>query len=362
MRRIGSAARRPGAIGNLLPVVVGLGAALAAPAAAAAPPADSWAEWAAQPYQLHAGESVQLRFAFDEIPVRSWRLVVDGAPRRCDLLVTRVKEETSIYWRRGESHHDVTIPWGRGEAIVAVLTAPDGGIFTVRCLGPPRGAAPVPYSYEVNRALESYAAGKRLEAERHCEEALARDPEDGVARILLAGFLRERHFYQRATELLEAALAGDLPPDMRQLAEQLQQELAQLQSPLPPVLKEGLTTGESRLAAGDAAGALELAERLLADHGGAQPEALSRIHQLRGRALHALGRNFEAVDAYTKALTAARSRESEAIIYFHMGRLFLDMENLGQAEGAFSIARRYGLPPGLDLQAAEALDRIVRQK
>ena len=45
-----------------------------------------------------------------------------------------------------------------------------------------------------------------------------------------------------------------------------------------------------------------------------------------------------------------------------MGRLFLDMENLDQAEGAFAIARRYGLPPGLDLQAAEAQDRISRQK
>ena len=361
MRGIGGVVRRSGAGRRLLPVVIGLGTALAAPVAAA-PSDSSWAEWAAQPYQLHAGESVQLRFSFDEIPVRSWRLVVDGEPRRCDLLVTRVKEETSIYWRRGESHHDVTIPWGRGEAIVAVLTAPDGGIFTVRCMGPPRDAAPVPYSYEVNRALEAYAAGKLLEAERHCEEALARDSGDGVARVLLAGFLRERHFYQRAMELIEAALAGDLPPDMRQLAEQLQQELAQLQSPLPPALRKGLEDAESRLASGDAAGALELTKRLLADYGGVQPEALSRLHLLRGRTLHALNRNFEAIDAYTKALTASRSRESEAIIYFHMGRLFLDMENLDQAEGAFAIARRYGLPPGLDLQAAEAQDRISRQK
>jgi hypothetical protein len=362
MRRKPNAAGWRGAVGTLLPVVVGLGVALAAPAIAAPPTADSWAEWAAQPFRLDPGESVQLRFSFEEIPVRSWRLVVDGAPRRCDLLVTRVQEETSIYWRRGESHHDVTVPWGRGEAIVAVLTAPEGGIFTVRSLGPPQDAVPAPYSYEVNRALESYAAGKRLEAERHCEAALARNPGDGVAQVLLAGFLRERHFYARAAELVEGALATELPPDMRQLAEQLQKELAQLQSPLPPGLQEGLANAESYLANGDAEGALKVADRLLADYGDAQPEALSRVHQLRGRTLHALGRNFEAVDAYTRALTASRSRESEAIIYFHMGRLFLDMENPDQAEGAFSIARRYGLPPGLDLQAAEALGRIAKQK
>jgi hypothetical protein len=348
--------------GAITPVLlaVGLLAAVGAPAQEKGAP---WTEWAAQSYRLQPGESVQFRVAFAEIPVRSWRLQVEGElEQRCDLQVTRVRDAASVHWRQGETRHDVTVPWGRDEELIAVLTAPAGGVFAVRYLGPPPEAAQAAYSYEVNRALESYAAGRRLEAEGFCEAALARDSGDAVARVLLAGFLRDRHFYERATEMIEAALAGDLPPDMRDLAVTLQEELAQLQAPLPRALREGLDRVGTLLARGDAAEALGLCDALLADHESARPEALSRIQRDRGRALHALGRNFEAVDAYTRALTEARSREAEAVIYYRMGCLFLDMDNLGQAEGAFSIARKYGLPPGLDLQAAEALERIARRR
>ena len=89
-------------------------------------------------------------------------------------------------------------------------------------------------------------------------------------------------------------------------------------------------------------------------------EAHSWVLQLRGQALHELGRNFEAIDAFTQALTLNRSREVQAIIYYRMGELFRDMGNAAQARGAYSIARQYGLPAGLDLQAEEAIKELDR--
>ncbi len=53
-----------------------------------------------------------------------------------------------------------------------------------------------------------------------------------------------------------------------------------------------------------------------------------------------------------------RSKDSEGIIYFHMGRLFLKMNNLPQAQGAFTMALQNGLPSGLDVQARDSLQAV----
>ena len=70
--------------------------AVALPAAAGAPAQEkgaAWTEWAAQSYRLQPGESIQFSVAFAEIPVRSWRLQVEGElEQRCDLQVTRVRD------------------------------------------------------------------------------------------------------------------------------------------------------------------------------------------------------------------------------------------------------------------------------
>ena len=44
-----------------------------------------------------------------------------------------------------------------------------------------------------------------------------------------------------------------------------------------------------------------------------------------------------------------------------MGRLFYGMGNLGQAQGAFTIALQNRLPSGLDVQAREMLMDIENQ-
>jgi hypothetical protein len=325
--------------------------------------AETWESWGTETYKLGAGESFQFRVSYEQIPVRAWRLVVEGDYVLCDLHILRLKDESLLYYQRDESRHDVMIPWGEGEEISAALTASrDGGVFTVKFLGPPPESAPASYSYNVNRALESYAVGKRLEAERLCQDALREDPHDGVARVMLAGFLRDRHFYERAAGMIDEALAGELPEDMRHLALQMKGELDRLRAPLPEGVRAGLAEAELQLSQDNPAAALAGCERMLAREDDLPPEAQSQILRCKGEALHDLERHFEAIDAFTKALTYARSREAQAAIYFRMGQLFFDMGNLAQAEGACTIARQYGLPAGLDLQAEEMLKRIEKMR
>jgi tetratricopeptide (TPR) repeat protein len=324
---------------------------------------EMWEPWQAHSYTLQPRESIQLEIGFERIQARSWRLVVDGNGIRCDLHALRLQDESLLYFKPHESRHEVDVPWGKGERLALVLTAGDhAGEFTVSLLGPPPASAPACYSYQVNRALEAYAVGRRLEAERLCEAALRADPEDGVARVMLAGFLQDRHFYERAAGMIDEALACELPADMEALALQLQVELKKLQAPLAARVRTGLAAAEEQLAAGENTAALQICEQLLADPSDLNADSRGRILEMRGQALHELGRHFEALDAFTQALTLYRSRAAQAVIYYRMGQLFLAMDNAAQAEGAFGIARKYGLPVGLDLQAEEALARIAQQK
>jgi len=325
---------------------------------------EPWEAWVSNTYQLGEGESLQFLVTYEQIPVRSWRLLVDSSGHTLsDVHVLRLEDETLLYFETDESHHEVDVPWGWNEEISVVLTAArDGGLYTVTFLGPPHQNAPAAYSYKVNRALEAFAAGDGEAAEQLCEDALREDSSDAVARVLLAGFLRDRHFYDRAALLIKEALALELPPDMRELAGQISDELIQLQTPMEPEIQSELDKVSRQLASGDAAAAFATCDELLSRREKLSAEARGEILQNRGWALHLLGRHFEAIDSYTRALTITRSREDQAVIYFRMAQLFLDMDNRAQAEGAFNIALQYGLPPGLELQALEALRQLTRNR
>ena len=204
---------KPGIVARASAGLLGL---LLAAALSGGPVADcgagalTWETWGTETCQLGAGESFQFQVTYDQIPVRSWRLMVEGDYVLSDLHILRLKDESLLYYVREESRHEALIPWGKGEEILVVLTASgNGGVYTVNFLGPPAGTAPASFSYLVNRALEAYAAGKRLDAEQLCQAALDEDPTDSVARVMLAGFLRDRHFYERAHEMVLAALAED---------------------------------------------------------------------------------------------------------------------------------------------------------
>jgi len=286
--------------------------------------------------------------------------VVDGGDRNCDLNVRREKDGSLLYQRSDERRHEVDVPWGPGEALSVVLTNRDvRAAFVVSLVGPPRDQVHASYSYHVNRALEKFAAGQRLAAEDACRAALLEDPDDGWPRVLLAGILRDRHYYDRAVALVDEALAGELPPAMRDVATGLQRDLIRLREPLAPEVRRALAEIDDQVTGGHANAALAAADSLLADPSELPPSAVSRLELLRGRALAGLDRNFEALDALTRAQQLARDKGAEAIIAFHLGRLFLAMGNLPQAEGAFGLALESGLPSGLEVQAREDLQAIA---
>jgi len=327
-----------------------------------------WESWSSDSYTLEPRESFQFHVVFDQIPVRSWKLLVEGARDvNCDLTVLRVKGESLLYYKTKESRHEVIVPWGVGEEVIVVVTNRNQkGAFVIDLLGPPRDQIHAAYSYHVNRALDAYASGRRLEAEAECEKAIRADENDGVAKVLLAGFLRNRQYYGKATVMVEQALADDLPDDMRGIAEDLRAELARLRAPLPEPISRGVAAAKEHLADGNPERALTVCDDLLAGDLELDPASKSQLQQLRGEALDQLDRNFEAVDAFTQALQLNRNRADEAVIYFHMGQLFFKMENLLQARGSYTMALENGLPSGLELQAREALqlieDRLVDER
>jgi len=172
--------------------------------------------------------------------------------------------------------------------------------------------------------------------------------------------LRDRHYFDRALRIVEEALAADredqeLAPEMRQIAEKMRTELIALRAPLPLPIRSGVTEAEGLLIAKKPTEALAVCDRLLASKLELDRASRSRIAVLRGQALDQLERNFDSLQEFTKALDLNQVNDHEAVIYFHMGRLFLKMKNFPQAESAFTVALSQGLPSGLDVQAREAL-------
>jgi len=340
----------------------GWAAALSLAAVSAIAGAGGYETWSAESFTLDPRESFQLRIAYADIQVRNWRLVVDGGDQNCDLLVTRTKDGALLYQLSDERHHEVDIPWGEGEEVTLVVTNRKvRGAFVVSVLGPPRDEVHASYSYHVNRALDKFAAGQRLTAAEECRTALLENPDDGVAKVLQAGFMRDRHDFAAAAAVIDEALAGELPGSMRSVAESLRDELVQLRQPLAAPIRHQFAAAERLLMAGKGAEALVVCEDLLA----AEPSwtmepslvaaAHSRALALKGRALAQVGREYAALDAFTQALQLNMTRANEGGIYFYMGQLYLRMENLPQARGAFTMALQAGLPSSLELVAREAL-------
>ena len=121
-----------------------------------------WEAWSSESFSLESRESFQMRVDFKDMPVRRWKLVVDGGDQKCDLSVLRTNGEELLYYKTNESRHQVSIPWGHGEELVIVMTnRRHPASFVVTLMGPPKGQVTAAYSYHVNRSLEAFAAGQR---------------------------------------------------------------------------------------------------------------------------------------------------------------------------------------------------------
>lgn len=319
----------------------------------------NWTTWAAENYNLAAKEAFQFSLTYNDIAARRFRLVVDGGDWKCDLSVLRVRDESLVYFKTDESHHEIEVPWGIGEELMIHLKNRDhDGAFVVSLLGPPEDQGLASYSYYVNRSLEAYAVGSHARAEELCRKALSEDPDDAVAKVLMAGFRRNDHFYEQASLLVAEALEADLPEEMRSLAQTMRTELRELQAPLSKPLAQGVHDVEAFLEDEKGEPALDICNRLLNGDLDLSLSAKARLLMLRGQALVVLEKNFEAVESFTQALQYARPKATQALIYYEMGLLFNKMKNYEQAEGAYTIALNQGLPTSLEMQARETLRQI----
>jgi tetratricopeptide (TPR) repeat protein len=256
----------------------------------------------------------------------------------------------------------VIIPWGEGEAVSVVVTnRQQPGSIVVSLQGPPQDQVHASYSYHVNRALDKFAGGQRLATESECREALLADPADGVAKVLLAGFLRDRHYLGQAAALVEEALADSLGGNMQTIALNMREELVAMRAPLPLPVRQGSEEAENLLISGKADDALAVCDKLLGGELELDGPSRGRLLLLRGQALDQLDRDYESLEAFGQALKLCPTRAGEGLVYFHLGRLFLKMKNFPQARSAYVMALEIGLPSGLNVQARDALRSIEIQ-
>jgi len=332
-------------------------AALLLPAVAVAAggvPEGLWTARAQETYLLRGGESVQFRVDYAQIPVRAWRLTVDGDQLRCHVNVLRLADGSLLYQQNGESHHEVRVPWGRGEAVAVTITADlsGGGVFTVKLLGPPPDETRQAYGYVMNRGLEALEDGDHARAAA-LFEAAAREGEDAAAaELMLAGLAKSRGEAEAAASHLDRALDHRLPPELADVERELRRQLDVVRVHGSPLL----AGADEMLAAGDTVRAERFCRRALA-----APDATawtgSEAQRRLGRILRARGDRYGALEAYDAAVRAAADRGQKALGVFELARLHLDLANPDQARAALRLARELGLPGDLDREA----DALLRQ-
>ena len=317
-----------------------------------------WVVWGVETYSLEAGESVQFKVWFEQIPVRAWSLTVEGGQRLCDVNVLRMSNRSLLYQGNNEGSHHVDVPWGEGESLAVTITADmnAAGVFTVKLLGPPVETARRAYGYTVNRALEALDAADPGRAESLLNDALKRGEDEGVTALLLASIYKEDGRLEQAAGMLERALQHALPADLKPVQDTLDWQLSRRRQALPDALREA----DALLAARQP----EAAEAAVDGWFAATPVAdrndwtESEAHRRIGRARQARAEFFAALDSYQQALRAAETPAQFALTHYHLALLQRDLGNAGQFAAALRTARRYGLPPDLDAEAAALLDTL----
>lgn len=118
----------------------------------------------------------------DGLQARRFHLRIEGA-RSFDAKLVRARDGTILYGGRRAARHSAVIPWGRDE--VAHLTIDsrwrDGVQVVVELAVDPNEEGLAVYSFEVNRFLRFYEAGKMERAKEALAFALAEDPTDSLA-------------------------------------------------------------------------------------------------------------------------------------------------------------------------------------
>jgi len=325
-----------------------------ASAAAEGVPEGLWTARGQETYLLRGGESVQFRIEYPQIPVRAWRLTVDGDQLLCHVNVLRLTDGSLLYQQNNESHHEVRVPWGRDEAVAVTITADlsGGGVFTVKFLGPPPDEARQAYGYDMNRGLEALESGDLELAEARFAEAARLGEDAAVAELMLAGLAKNRGEAETAAAHLDRALGYRLPPELADVERELRRQLDVVRVHGSPLLADA----DEMLAAGDTIRAERSCRRALAE-----PDAtawtLSEAQRRLGRILQGRGDRYGALEAFDAAVRGAADRGQKALGAFDLARLHLALANPGQARAALDLARGLGLPGDLDREA----DALLRQ-
>lgn len=331
--------------------------ALLCAVAAAGVPEGLWTPRGSEVYNLEPGESTQFRIDFDQLPVRTWILSVDGGRLPCDLNVLRLEDGALLYQQHDESVHRVRIPWGRDETVSITLTANRraGGSYTVEFLAPPPEQTPLAYGYDLNRALEALEEGRADRARPHLRDAVVNEPRDaGVAYLLMANLARREGKLEQAAGLFDLAMDAGLPESLAHVEDELRAQLASVRHRLDPALIEA----DRLLADGDGdAAATRIGAYLDEDKdrsGWATCEALRRL----GHAHQLAGRRVPAQDCLDQALAVAADRGQTALVYYRLADLQLEHGNRDQARRAFVAARDHGLPPDLRAEVEARLAEL----
>jgi len=315
-------------------------------------PENLWEARGTEVYHLESGESAQFSLPFEELPVRTWILEVDGDYRTCSVNVLRLSDRSLVYQKNDESRHRVHVPWGRGEEIKVTLTADlhSAGVFTVKFYAPPPESAGRAFGHLVNRALEALESGEGARAEALLGRSIRMKEDMGVAALLLASLYRQRGEMERAAGQLDLALREDLPEDLTDVRNELVHQLESVRHRLPAELAEV----DRLMDGGDARQAVRVCEKFLKremESSWSRSEAYRRA----GRAHQALGELFRAQEMYDLALGEATSSPQRALALYRFGLLQRDAGNPVQGLQALRSARELGLPPDLDAEAAAQL-------
>ncbi len=327
----------------------------AVPAAAESVPEGLWTARGQETYLLRGGESVQFRVEFSQLPVRAWRLTVDGDQLLCHVNVLRLTDGSLLYQLNNESHHEVRVPWGRDEAVAVTITADlsGGGVFTVKFLGPPPDDARQAYGYVMNRGLEALEAGENERAEALFAESVQLGEDGAAAELMLAGLAKNRGDLEAAAAHLDRALDHRLPPELADVGQELRRRLDVVRVHGSPLLADA----DGMLAAGDTTGA-ERACRLALSEPGATAWTCSEAQRRLGRILQGRSDLYGALAAFDQAVRDAADRGQKALGAFELARLHLALANPGQARDALQLARKLGLPGDLDREAGTLLRQL----
>jgi tetratricopeptide (TPR) repeat protein len=265
-------------------------------------------------YVIDPRSSTQLRLEPDAFRARRFHLRVHG-PREFEVVVTRARDGAMLWAERRITRASKLVPWGRDEFGHVSISNPHDRVLevTVEVATDPREDGLRVYSFFVNRFLEVYGAGDMERAEALLSRALAEDPSDTTATVLLDRLWKE-------LGLTQAPVAVTTEAEERRAWKQIAERQ-----------RVNLVTAEvdSLILAGSGEQAIEV---LKAESGYETDVGLRRIALLRGRALLAQGEFVPALEALYDALDAAPSVGARFEVYPFLIQANLAAGNRRQAQ------------------------------